>query len=84
MVQVRDSLEARYFLGDTVSGTRSCHHFEPISTTLIKGKRLSDDQVYYIKDHSFSAMPTASEIAATLKPNDYATCIFDRFWWLVF
>ena len=39
--------------------------------------------MYTIKDHSFSAQPTASEIALTLKPNDYATCIFDGFWWLV-
>ena len=38
--------------------------------------------VYTIKDHSFSALPIANEIALTLKPNDYATCIFDGFWWL--
>ena len=36
-----------------------------------------------IKDHSFSALPTAGEIALKLKPNNYATCIFDGFWWLV-
>ena len=39
--------------------------------------------VYTIKDHSFSALPIANEVALTLKPNDYATCIFDGFWWLV-
>ena len=39
--------------------------------------------MYTIKDHSSSALPTASEIALALKPNDYATCIFDGFWWLV-
>ena len=81
MVQVREVLESRYALGDTVSGTRSCYHFEPTSTTSIRGKQLSDDHVYSIDNHSFSAMPTVSEIAATLKPNDYATCIFDGFWW---
>ena len=76
-------MDGRYQLGDTVPGNRSCHHFGPSSTTLIKGKQLSDEHVYTIKDHSFSALPTASEIALTLKPNDYATCIFDGFWWLV-
>ena len=75
-------MNARYWLGDTVPGTRSCHHFEPSSTTLIKEKQLSE-HVYTIKDHYFSALPTASEIVLTLKPNDYATCICGGFWWLV-
>ena len=83
MVEVREVLDARYSLGNTVPGTRSCHHFEPSSTTLIKGKQLSDEHVYTIKDHSSSALPTAGEIVSTLKPNDYATCIFYGFWWLV-
>ena len=39
--------------------------------------------MYTIKDHSSSALPTASEIALALKPNDYATCSFDGFPWLV-
>ena len=83
MVQVGKVLDSRYSLGDAVPGTRSCHHFEPSSTTSIKGKQLSDDHVYTIKDHSFSALPTAGKIALKLKPNNYATCIFDGFWWLV-
>ena len=52
MVQVRKVLDARYLLGDTVPGTKSCHHFEPSSTTSIKGKQLSDQHVYTTKDHS--------------------------------
>ena len=79
MVQVRKVLDARYLLGDTVPGTKSCHHFEPSSTTSIKGKQLIDEHVCTIKDHSFSALPTAGEIALKLKPNNYATCIFDGF-----
>ena len=81
MVQVREVLESRYKLGDTVPGTRNCHHFKPTSTTSIKGKHLSDDQVHPVI-HSFSVMPK-NEIAASLKPNDYAMCIFYGFWWLV-
>ena len=79
MVQV---LDATYLLGDTVIDTRSCHHFEPSSTTSIKGNQLSDEHVYTIKHHSFSVLSTASDIkiALTLKLNDYATCIFDDFW----
>ena len=37
----------------------------------------------HIKDHSYSAMPTTSETALTLKSNNYATCIFYGFWCLV-
>ena len=39
--------------------------------------------MYTIKDYSSSVLPKASEIALELKPNDYATCISDSFWWLV-
>ena len=28
-------------------------------------------------------MPTSAEIALTIKPNDYATCLFNGYWWLV-
>ena len=83
MRQVRDVLDARYWLGDTVAGTRSCHRFEPSSITLIKGKQLSDEHVYTVKDHSTFAVPTVSEIVLTLKSNDYVTFIFTGFWWLV-
>ena len=52
MVQVREVLGARYSVGNTVPGTRSCHHFEPSSTTSIKGKQPSDQHVYTVKEHS--------------------------------
>ena len=45
MLQVREVLDARYSLGDTVFGARSCRYFEPASTTLIKGKQLSDEHM---------------------------------------
>ena len=47
MVQVTEVLDARYLLGKTVPGTRSCHPFEPSATTSIKGKQLSDEHVHY-------------------------------------
>ena len=83
MVQFRVTLEERYKNGDTISGTRSCHYFEPISTTSIKAKRLSNDKEYFIPHHTFSTMPAAAEIGRTLKPNDYATVLFDGYWWIV-
>ena len=83
MVQVREALDASYLLGDTVPGYRSCHYFVSSSTTLIKAKQHSDEHVYTVKDQSFSAIPTVSEIALTFKTNNYVTCIFYGFWWLV-
>ena len=83
MVQIRATLEERYKHGDTISGTRSCHYFEPVSTTTIKAKRLSDDIDYFIPNHTFSTMPAAAEIGRILKPNDYATVLYDGYWWIV-
>ena len=31
----------------------------------------------------FFAMPTTREIALALKLNEYATCVFDGFWWFL-
>ena len=83
MVEVRAKLEKRYEDGDTVAGTRSCHHFEPISTTSIRAKQLSDDKSYLIDNHSFYVMPAAEEMEKSLQPNDYAACLFDGYWWVV-
>ena len=80
MVQVREVLGVLYSLNNTVPGTRSSHYLEPSSTRSVKRKQINDEHVYTIKCHSFSAMPTASETALTLKLNNYATCIFYGFW----
>ena len=61
MVSVRERLEERYAQGDTIPGTRSCHHFEPVSTTTVKAKQLCDDTAYLVKSHRFSTMPTPAE-----------------------
>ena len=83
MEEVRANLEKRYADGDTVAGTRSCHHFEPTSTTSIRAKQLSDDESYLIDNHSFNVMPAAEEMEKALRPNDYAACLFDGYWWVV-
>ena len=81
MVHVRDKLKARYSLGGTVPGTRNCHHFEPISKSSIRGKRVSKDTAYSIQ-HSFAELPIQNVVVTSLKVNDYVTCVFDGFWWL--
>ena len=83
MVEVRKTMDKRYAEGDTVPGTRSCHHFEPISTTSVRAKQLSDDESFLIQNHSFLMMPTAEEMEKSLQPNDYAACLYDGYWWVV-
>ena len=43
MVHITEILDVRYLLGDTITGKTSCHHFEPLSATSIKGKQLSNE-----------------------------------------
>jgi hypothetical protein len=83
MVGELEELDKRYLDGDTVEGTRSCHHFEPTSANSIKAKQLGDDQSYLIEGHTFAMMPTAEEMERSLQPNDYAACLFDNYWWIV-
>ena len=82
MVIVRENLKLRYELGDTVLGTRSCHHFVPTSQYTIEGKQLSIETTVFIT-HSFLDMAAPqNETLESLKCNDYITCCFDGFWWL--
>ena len=66
----------------TIPGTRICHHFEPISTNGIRGKKFSCDNSIII-DHLF--VKNAAQILPEVNvlPNDYATCIFYDEWWVV-
>ena len=78
MVAVREMQNARFRLGQTVPGTRSCHYFRPTSQYTIEAKQLSTDNNILIH-HSFKAMP---EPSCEPQQNDYVTCLFDGFWWL--
>ena len=43
MTDVRESLKIRFSKGKTIPGTRSCHHFIPLSTSKISHKLTSED-----------------------------------------
>ena len=74
MVSVRKYLEERYKLGNTVSGTRNYHYFEPVSTTVIRTKSVC------ISYHSFSK--SQEEMVKSLNHMKYITCQYDSFSWL--
>ena len=46
---VREKMKKRYENARTIPGTRSYHHFQPISTTKIGAKRLSEESKYSIE-----------------------------------
>ena len=83
MTSIRTLLEERYKLGSTVEGTRSFHHFQPLSTTKIQAKFLSVETEYAIT-HSFlqTEQDAHDELIASLSQNDYITCVYGNFWWV--
>ena len=79
MVKTRKLQEARSARGDTVVGTRSSHHFVPLSTSRIGHKLCSEDELF-IDTHDFD-LPTILD-AADISPMQYVTCIHDSAWWV--
>ena len=69
-------------LGSTVKGTRSCHHFEPQSVTIIQGKHLIAEKDYITHSFAISDSDSCNMLIESLKPNDYVTCIYGDHWWL--
>ena len=79
MVVIRAELEIRYMDGDTVPGTRSSHHFIPLSTSTI-GHKLSSDDDSFVDVHDFK-IPTYVDIG-DIGPSSYVTCVYNTFWWV--
>ena len=72
---------SRYEKANTIPGTRSCHHFRPVSETEIHGKKFSNDDINVI-DYFF-VNPTQNFYNVNVLPNDYTTCIYDGDCWVV-
>ena len=79
MVKTRKLQEARSARGDTVVGTRSSHHFVPLSTLRI-GHKLCSEGELLIDTHDFD-LPTILD-ASDISPMQYVTCIHDSAWWV--
>ncbi|KAG1678944.1 DDB1- and CUL4-associated factor 11 [Nymphon striatum] len=68
-------------MGKTVPGTRSYHHYTPISTTEISYKRTSE--------HEFEQHFNLSKVVQVINDdaplpnlNDFVACRYDTFWWV--
>ena len=85
MVNVRDYLNKRFKNGRTMPGTRSFHHFFPVSTKTISFKSTSEDTEFngifnIIKDGKENSSFEVEEQA--IKLMDFVACKYDNFWWL--
>ena len=79
MDEVRKSLEERFSRGNTVPGTRSSHHFIPISSSKIAHKLSSEDESH-AGTHDFN-LPTTFQLC-DIRPMTCVTCLYDSFWWV--
>ena len=83
MTSVRKFLNARFENGRTVPGTRSYHHYVPLSTSKIAYKRTSEDIGYHNTFELIRGKYT-EEVVLIPKFNlmDFVACKYDSFWWI--
>ena len=80
MVNVRVDLKDRFAKSKIVHGTRSSHHFVPISCNKIVHKLTSEDREYLQFD--FDKSLTEEINIKNIKCFSYVSCIYDTFWWV--
>ena len=80
MVNVHADLEDRIATSKTVPGTRSSHHFVPISCNKIADKHTSEDVEFLQFD--FDKLLTKETDMKSIKCFSYVSCIYNIFWWV--
>ena len=73
----RMTLEPCYTNAKTVPGTRSFHHFVPLSASCIGTKRISMDQNYALQ---FNFLSTPASEPIVLSVNSFVVCLYDAKW----
>ena len=79
MLEVRAQMEKRFEEGKTVPGTRSSHHFIPLSASQI-GHKLCNEDVSFADIHDFK-IPTQVDIG-DIAPSSYISCVYNSLWWV--
>ena len=72
-------MKDHYTMAKTVSGTRSFHHFVPLSATKVATKKLSEDDKY---DLEFQFCNTMHVTVTELEVNQYIDCVYDHAVWI--
>ena len=73
-------LYTRFESGKTIPGTRSYHHFSPLSEGEVSYKRVSDDEAEAGKFKFFDIV-TADQVS-DVKIMEFIACQYDSFWWV--
>ena len=71
-------MKDRYEIAKTVPGTRSSHHFTPLSTSEISTKRLSENQEFTLKFRFGEPGFAVVEVEAS----QYISCIYKNSPWI--
>ena len=84
MTDLREILSRRFKVANTVPGTRSFHHYVPLSETTIAFKRTSEevDQQSFNLITGFKQSSMKPGDIQNLKPADFVACKYDKFWWV--
>lgn len=80
MAPIRQALSNRFENGKTIPGTRSYHHFFPLSEGKISYKRVSDDEAA-AGTFTFFDNVTAEQVS-DVKTMEFIACQYDSFWWV--
>jgi hypothetical protein len=80
MAPVRQMLVNRFESGKTVPGTRSYHHFSPVSEGEVAYKRVSDDEVS-VGTFKFFDIVLVDKIS-DVKIIKFIACQYDSHWWV--
>ena len=80
MVNVCADLEDCFAKSKTVPGTRSSHHFVPISCNKIAHKLTSEDREFLQFD--FDKLLTKEIDIKSISCFLYVSCIYNTFWWV--
>ncbi len=80
MTPIRPMLFSRFENGKTIPGTRSYHHFSPLSEGEVSYKRVSEDEAEAGKFKFFdTVMP---DQVSNVKIMEFIACQYDSFWWV--
>ena len=77
---VRQMLSTRFESGKTIPGTRSFHHFSPLSEGEVTYKRVSDDEVV-AGTFKFFDVVLADHISH-ITIMEFIACQYDSLWWV--
>ena len=83
MEVARKQLKERFSSVTTLPGTRSFHHFVPLSESVMAAKWVSEDQVYAIEFDLIRGMKSKpGNSSADPKLSDFVVCAYDEKHWI--